>query len=69
MTIKELKAKIEAFTNALEMNARTGDNKIFAEVAQTSLIKLQTELIQALEAELQDFFTEEQFEEIKSKVF
>ena len=67
MTIKEIKAKIEAFANALDLNARTGNDKIFAEVAQTSLIGLQAELIEALERELRDFFTVEQFEEIEAK--
>tara|TARA_R110002020_G_scaffold330783_1_gene546370 strand:+ start:304 stop:552 length:249 start_codon:yes stop_codon:yes gene_type:complete len=67
MTIKELKEKIEVVENALEANAREGENKIFAEVAQISLIGLQAELIPALERELRDFFTVEQFEEIEAK--
>ena len=67
MTIKELKGKIEVVENALEANAREGENKIFAEVAKTSLIGLQAELIEALERELRDFFTVEQFEEIEAQ--
>jgi len=53
MTIKELKEKIAAFENALTENARMGNNKVFAEVAQTSLIELQSKLIQGLEARVQ----------------
>jgi len=67
MTIKQLKEKIEVFENALEANAREGENKIFAEVTQPLLSGAQAELIEALERELRDFFTVEQFEEIEAK--
>ena len=51
--MKELKEKIEAFENALAVNARTGDNKIFADVAQTSLIELQAKFIRGLESRVE----------------
>ena len=54
MTIEELKQKIWCFTKALQANEETTDNKIFADVAQTSLIKLQAELIAKLEGDEMD---------------
>jgi len=48
MTIKELQEKIKVFQDALTENARMGNNKVFAEVAQTSLIELQSKLIAKL---------------------
>jgi len=53
MTIKELKEKIAELNAELDVDAL--------------LIGAQSELTEALERELRDFFTVEQFEEIEAK--